>query len=281
MTAPAVQCVGLVHVYRVSGIDIAALRGVDLAVRPGEKVALFGPSGSGKSTLLAVLAGIRQPSAGEIRIDGVDIARAPERVLRQYRRSTAGVLLQDPASNLLGYATPLENIGFARRGRRDEAEHTAAELLDAVGLDPRDRHRPVAELSRASQQTAALATALANSPRLLLADEPTSDLNHDESRRLISSLLELATKNGTTVVVVTHDPGVAGAMDRTLLLRDGRVGAEHASGSSAVAVVTADGSIQLPDETFERWPAGTRVAINEIDRETLSISRVDDLKAPQ
>ncbi len=281
MSGPAVHCIGLVHVYRVSGIDTAALRGVDLAVRPGEKVALFGPSGSGKSTLLAVLAGIRQPSAGEIRIDGVDIARAPERVLRTYRRSTVGVLLQDPASNLLGYASPLDNIRYARRGRHGDAEQSADELLDATGLDHSERHRPVAELSRASQQAAALATALANSPKLLLADEPTSDLNRDESHRLISSLLELASKNRTTVVVVTHDPRVAGAMDRTLLLRDGRVGAEHSSGSSAVAVVTADGSIQLPDDAFRQWPAGTRVAINEVDPDTLTIRRVDDAKAPE
>ena len=111
-----VECSGLVHVYQVSGIDTAALRGVDFAVGPGETLALFGPSGSGKSTLLAVLAGIRQPSAGTIHIDGQDIARASERVLRAYRRDTAGVLLQDAGTNLLSYASAQDNIEYARRG---------------------------------------------------------------------------------------------------------------------------------------------------------------------
>jgi ABC-type lipoprotein export system ATPase subunit len=262
-----------VHVYRVSGVDTAALRGVDLVVRPGERIALFGPSGSGKSTLLAVLAGIRQPSAGVIRVDGTDIARAPERMLRDYRRKTAGVLLQDATSNLLGYASPLDNIRYAQRGRSDAP--LADALLDAVGVSVRDRQRAVDDLSRGSQQATALATALANAPRLLLADEPTSELNPAEARTLIANLLELAAEQQFTVVIVTHDPGVAASMDRTLLLRDGRVGAEHAGDARPVAVVTADGSIQLPDATFAHWPAGTRVELDEVDPNTLTVRRAD------
>jgi putative ABC transport system ATP-binding protein len=278
MSGVAVHCSGLVHVYRVSGIDTAALRGVDLDVRAGERISLFGPSGSGKSTLLTLLAGIRQPSAGTIVVDGADIARAPEKLLRAYRRSTVGVLLQDPTANLLSYATPVENVRYAQGFSRRPGQLDVHSALDAAGLGEHERGVPVDRLSRAGQQAAALATALANSPRLLLADEPTSELAPDESRRLVTNLLALAGRTQTTVIIVTHDRVVAEATDRTLLMRDGLIGAEH-SGDHAhrpVSVVTADGSLQLPDTMFQRWPAGTRVEIDESDEHTLTVRRVVD-----
>jgi putative ABC transport system ATP-binding protein len=276
MSGVAVRCIGLVHVYRVSGTDTAALRGVDLTVRPSERISLFGPSGSGKSTLLTLLAGIRQPSAGQIIVDDADIGRAPEKTLRAYRRTTVGVLLQDPTANLLTYATPIDNVRYAQGFAREAAHTDPRNLLDAAGLGRRERRTPVDRLSRAGQQAAALATALANSPRLLLADEPTSELAPAESRRLVANLLDLAAGTGTTVIIVTHDRVVAEATDRTLLMRDGLIGAEH-SGDDAqrpLSVVTADGSLQLPDTTFGRWPAGTRVEIDETDEQTLTVRRV-------
>ena len=278
MTGVDVECSGLVHVYQVSGIDTAALRGVDLTVRAGERIALFGPSGSGKSTLLAVLAGIRQPSAGQVRVDGSDIARAPEKVLRSYRRDTVGVLLQDASANLFGYASAWDNVRYAQRPHRAGSTQRAKHVLEAVELSRRDRDRPIAELSRAAQQSVALATALANGPQLVLADEPTSELRPAHARQLIGNILELAAESSSTVIVVTHDRGVADAMDRTLLMREGRIGAELTGdrANRPTAVVTADGSVQLPDATFNRWPAGTRVEIDETDDRTLTVRRLDD-----
>ena len=278
MTGVGVECSGLVHVYQVSGIDTAALRGVDLTVRAGERIALFGPSGSGKSTLLAVLAGIRQPSAGQVRIDGSDIARAPEKALRTYRRDTVGVLLQDASANLFGYASAWDNVRYAQRPHRAGSAQRANHVLEAVELSRRDRNRPIVELSRAAQQSVALATALANAPQLVLADEPTSELGpgtRASSSATSSSWPPNRTRpsSWSRTTAVSPMPWTA----RCSCAKDASVPNSPATASNRpTAVVTADGSVQLPDATFDRWPAGTRVEIDETDERTLTVRRLDD-----
>ncbi|MGI8882056.1 MAG: ABC transporter ATP-binding protein [Jatrophihabitans sp.] len=272
----AVEFSSIVHVYRAAGTDIAALRGIDLSVAPGQQVALLGPSGSGKSTLLTLLAGIRQPSAGEIRIDGQDIARLPERQLRRYRASAVGTLLQGAADNLLPFASAEDNIRYAQRAqsRRHRNRTPIGELLDAVGLAQDERRAPISALSPGRQGTA-IAVAMANAPRLLIADEPTSQLDARSRDAVLDALLALVAGTGTTVLIVTHDPVVAARMQRTVHLRGGRVGAEDHD-QERFAVLGADRSVQLPDQVASGWAAGIRLRVSEVSADELRITRDTD-----
>ncbi len=272
MTGASVECVGLVHVYRVAGTDVAALRGVDLRVDPGEHVALLGPSGSGKSTLLSVVAGLRRPSAGSVRIDGDDIARWPERRLYGYRATTVGLMLQGAAANLLAYTNPVENVVFASGAAADDDP-----VLRAAGLS--DERRPVRLLDRAAQQATALAVAMADPPRLLLVDEPTSQLDHEARDRLLDVMVEVTRANGTTLLIVTHDEEVAHRMRRMVRMRAGRVSAEGAR-HRQYAVVGADGTIQLPEELLAAWPAGSQLEITEASRDRLHVDRRNEEDLP-
>ena len=260
-----VRCTGLVHVYRVVGTDVAALRGVDLEVGAGERVALLGPSGSGKSTLLTVVAGLRRPSAGEVFVDGEDIARFPERRLYRYRAETVGLMLQGAVSNLLPYASPRDNVSFAT-GHRAGTDP----LLAVAGLT--EERRPVERLARSDQQTTALAVAMARHPRLLLVDEPTSQLGDDARDALLDALVDSAEQARTTVLMVTHSEEVAGRMQRMVRMRDGRVGAEGLR-HDQYAVIGADGSVQLPEAFADGWPAGSRVRIEAAGEDEIRLSR--------
>ena len=235
-TGALVRTVGVVHVYRVAGTDVAALRGVDLTVAPGELVALLGPSGSGKSTLLSVVAGLRRPSAGAVYIDGEDIARFSESQLYGYRSGGLGLMMQGTVSNLLPYASPGENVRFVAgrpRAGTSVAGRAAAdpgtEALAAAGLA--DERRPVGTLSRADQQATAFAVAMAGSPRLLLVDEPTSQLDDDARELLLDTLVAATSAAGTTVLMATHDAGIVDQMrKRVIELEDGRVIRDQAQG---------------------------------------------------
>jgi ABC-type lipoprotein export system ATPase subunit len=261
-----------VHVYRVAGTDVAALRGVDLSIAAGERVALLGPSGSGKSTLLSVVAGLRRPSAGSVLIDGSDIARFSESRLYEYRRVSLGLMMQGTVSNLLPYASPRENVRFVGGnpdGGRRAADASAAALA-AAGLA--SERRPVARLSRAAQQATALAVAMAGQPRLLLVDEPTSQLDDDARESLLDTLVETTAGAGTTLLMVTHDENVAHRMQRMVRMRDGRVGAEGQR-HEQYAVIGADGSVQLPEELLASWPAGSTVAVEASSPDEITIKR--------
>lgn len=281
ISGAAVRTVGVVHVYRVAGTDVAALRGVDLSVAPGERVALLGPSGSGKSTLLSVVAGLRRPSAGSVFIDGKNIARFSESQLYDYRTHSLGLMMQGTVSNLLPYATPQENVSFVvgrggsgrggrRRGGKGRAEDPSATALAAAGLI--DERRPVARLSRADQQATALAVAMAGEPRLLLVDEPTSQLDDDARESLLDTLVEATAAASTTLLMVTHDEDVAHRMQRMVRMRDGRVGAEGQR-HEQFAVIGADGSVQLPEELLATWPAGSTVAVEASSPDVITIKR--------
>ena len=263
---PAVRCDGLVHIYRLKGTEVVALRGVDLQIDTGQTVGLLGPSGSGKSTLMALMAGFLRPSAGRLQIGDHDVNEMTERDLLTLRAREVGVVFQNPARNLLPYASAVENVVFAQRAgdrpRRGRRRH-AGELLDAVGL--RESHsKAVRALSGGEQQRVAVATALANDPRLLLADEPTSQLDHDNSAAVVELLQEVNREFGTTVVLVTHDPEVGAAMQRTVTIRDGLVGSEGRGGEQ-FAVVGPNGTLQLPPEALEVLPPGSlaRLTVRE------------------
>ena len=207
----------------MGGHDVAALGGVDFRAGRGEFVALVGPSGSGKSTLLALLGGLDRPSSGTIEVGGLELGRARDADLVRYRRERIGFIFQ--SFNLLPTRSAVENVeiplvlnGVKPRERRARA----LELLDLVGLSERAGHRPN-QLSGGEMQRVAVARALANQPLLILADEPTGNLDTQTGAGILDLLRQTVAERGVTLIVVTHDRGVAGRADRVVHLRDGRV----------------------------------------------------------
>jgi putative ABC transport system ATP-binding protein len=264
--APAVRCENVVHVYGSAGNEVAALRGVDLVIEPGEMVALLGPSGSGKTTLLWHLAGLLKPTAGTVEIDGRPLTGLSGRALTNLRLREVGLLLQNPGSNLLPGLTALGNVLFAqaptRRSRRVKRKR-ARDLLDRVGLSDA-AFRPAGLLSGGEQQRLALAVSLANGPRLLLADEPTSQLDPDSAADVIELIKAANLSLRTTVVAVTHDPEVAAALGRTVTIRDGRVGSAGHGGREFV-VVGKDGTLTLPTDLLDEFPPGSLAEASRVD----------------
>ena len=272
-TGLAIRCEELVHIYRTGDVDVVAVRGVDLDVDAGERVALLGPSGSGKSTLLGMLGGLIPLSAGRAWIGDDEIGGLTERQLLRMRADRVGFVLQGAARNLLPYGTATDNIRFAQqsvsRSRRSDLLQPL-DLLDVLGLaDIADQ--PMALLAGGEQQRVALAVAVANGPGLLLADEPTSQLD-EPARDAVLDLLEAVNERfGTTIVVVTHDEEVGRRLGRTVSMRYGLVGHEGRHGGQ-FTVVGKDGSVHLPDEILTDWPPGTQVVV-ERDGDHIRLSR--------
>jgi ABC-type lipoprotein export system ATPase subunit len=271
VTDIALLCRGLVHVYREAETDVAALRGVDLVVPEGQRVAVLGPSGSGKSTLLSVAAGVTRPSAGRAEIFGTDIASASAAEVRRMRRGTIGLMMQGTAANLLLHDDAAGNLAWVV-GRSRDALRVGRRVLRAGGLI--GNRRPVALLTPTQQQVVALAVALAPRPRLLLADEPTSRLGPDARDAVLDLLVETTAAAGTAVLLVTHDDAVAARMQRMVHLRDGRVG-EEATAAGRWSVVGTDGSLQLPQSLRDEWSDGTLVSVERVAPDELRIRRSD------
>ena len=253
-----VHCSNLVQIYGEAGQQVTALRGVDLTVNAGETVALLGPSGAGKSTLLWLLAGLLRPTAGRVEVCGLQLADMKTSQATNMRLRDIGIVMQNPGRNLLQYESVAGNVLFAqaptRRTRTMKRRRTTG-LLAAVGLEDLAAH-PAGRLSGGEQQRLALAVALANGPRLLLADEPTSQLDH-RSAALVTGLLQAANEDlGTTVIVVSHDQQVGQAFGHTITIRDGKVGAEGHAGEDYL-VVSRDGSVQLPPDLLDALPPGS------------------------
>ena len=261
---PYVECQDLFKIYKRADLEVVALRGLDLAILPGELVAVVGASGSGKTTLLNVLSGLDRPSAGQVRVGGKDLLNLSDGDLVQYRRSQVGFVWQATSRNLVPYLSARDNVelpmaisGLAVADRR----HRANELLAVLGMEPRAARLPH-QLSGGEQQRVAIAVALANSPPLLLADEPTGELDTDTANQVFQHLQHVNRNFGVTVVVVTHYPGVAEWVDRVLHMRDGRISSEsflqptfqREAGMvhQEYLVVDRAGRLQLPLEYLSR-----------------------------
>ena len=266
-TGVSVRCVNVVQIYTTAGgHDVVALRGVNLDIRPGEQVALLGPSGSGKSTLLSLFGGVLRPSAGKVLIDGEDIARIGEADLGRLRSGKVASLLQGATRNLLPYATAEDNIDFARRAvpaSRRRALLPPRQLLDRLGMGPL-AGRPITAMSGDERQRVAFAATISSGAGLLLADEPTSQLSHDDRDAMLDLIRQVSDEFGTTVVMVTHDPEVAARMPRSITIRNGRIGSEGRHGFD-YAVVDEDGAVHIPDELATEFPAGRLVRFEQAD----------------
>ena len=212
----------LFKIYKEGRSETVALRGADVSVRAGEFVSLTGPSGSGKSTLLSILAGLTTPSAGDIVVDGQDLADLDETGRARWRAVRVGMVFQ--RGNLIPFLTAEENVVLVARshvGRR-RARERARELLSALGLGDRLRHRP-AQLSGGEVQRAGIAVAVANEPAVLLGDEVTGELDSATSEQVMEALLDLQRERGLTMVLVTHNQSIAGLADRQLEISGGAV----------------------------------------------------------
>ncbi len=270
-----VLCDDVFKIYKRASIEVVALRGMDLTVQRGEVVALVGPSGSGKTTLLNVLAGLDRPSAGQVSVNGRDLLSMTEPDLVRYRREEVGFVWQDVGRNLLPYLSALENVALpmAIQGTPPvERLERARQVLEAVGLGPKADRRPT-EMSGGEQQRVAIAVALANRPPLLLADEPTGELDERTATEIFDLYREMRRAFGVTVVIVTHYPRIADHVDRVVAMRDGRAStetvrvltfrpAEQAGREEESVVVDRAGRLQLPAEYVEKIGLGERAKIH-------------------
>jgi ABC-type lipoprotein export system ATPase subunit len=223
-----IVCDNLVRIYKTEGVEVVALQGLDLLVERGEMVAIVGASGSGKSTLLNILSGLDVPTAGLARVAGADLLSLSARLRLRFRRELVGFVWQQAARNLLPYLTAEQNVelpmrfsGVRSRARRDRADA----LLELMGVGHCARRLP-REMAGGEQQRTAIAVAVANSPQVLLADEPTGELDTATSGEVFAALRGANRELGVTSVIVTHDPQVAGQVDRTVGIRDGRTSSE-------------------------------------------------------
>ncbi len=215
-----IETVDLHRSYTIGKKSIEVLRGIDLAIRQGERVFLCGPSGAGKTTLLYTLAGLEHPERGSVRIHGADLYAMGRKEQARFRNREIGYVFQN--YHLLPELTALENVAVPGAIAGSDSTEAALKALDRVGLADRADHLP-AELSGGEQQRVAIARAIVNEPKVLFADEPTGNLDSRNSAEVIKILLDLATEHGVTLVVVTHDQTLASSGDRTLVIRDGSI----------------------------------------------------------
>ena len=281
-----ILCENLVKIYKTGDIEVVALQGLDLTVEDGELMAIVGNSGSGKSTLLNMLGGLDRPSAGQLFVDGKNLLKMTPKEMTEYKRSTVGFVWQNSARNLIPYLTAQENVEIPLEisGKKVSAmpplpggkvcrsgKERAGALLELVGLSRRKKSR-LTELSGGEQQRVAIAIALANDPKLLLADEPTGAVDSKTTNELLRLFQQLNRELGLTVVIVTHDRLVSSFVNRAVMIRDGRTSSEFIrrpadlSGLSELsdgeeeavpppveelAVVDKSGRVQLPKEYLD------------------------------
>jgi putative ABC transport system ATP-binding protein len=219
---PIIEIHNLRKVYRVGKVDVEALRGVDFSVQPGEFVSIVGPSGSGKSTLFHVVGGLTPATSGTVRVDGHDLSQMSDAERTRLRKTSVSFVFQK--YNLLPNLTAKDNIGIARdiAGQPGAFDAAFEKVLDLLGIAGRLHHKPT-ELSGGEQQRVAIARALINHPSILLADEPTGNLDSVNSEIVLALLRDLNHRLGQTVVMITHNPEAAAFGDRIVRMRDGRI----------------------------------------------------------
>jgi putative ABC transport system ATP-binding protein len=273
---PFIICDNLVKIYKVAGLEVVALQGLDLAVTRGELMGIIGASGSGKSTLLNILGGLDRPSAGKVWVGGKSLLDLSDSAMTSYRRTTVGFVWQQGARNLVPFLTARENIELPMTlaGASSKKIHSQShDLLEAVGLLDRAHHK-LSQLSGGEQQRVAIAVALANNPSLLLADEPTGELDTTTALQIYTAIKDLNKRFGVTTLIVSHDTGISRHVSRVVAIRDGKtssetvrvqpkprpagaVGEAHEAHTADVfeelVVLDSAGRLQVPKEYLQRF----------------------------
>ena len=279
MAEDIIVCENLVKIYKTKDIEVLALQGLEINIAEGELMAIIGNSGSGKSTFLNMIGGLDRPSAGKLFVDGKDLFKLSEAELVEYKRSTVGFVWQNNARNLLPYLTALQNIQLPMMssGGKQRKER-ALELLDLVGMSHKKNNR-LSQMSGGEQQRIAIAIALANNPKILLADEPTGSVDVKTGSYILDAFRKLNQEKGLTVVIVTHDRLLSKKVNRVVAIRDGKTSSEmivkqsYADKLSSLnlfeeevqaheefAVLDKAGRVQIPREMLEQLGvAGNKV----------------------
>ncbi len=277
-----VLCVDVFKIYKIADLEVVALRGLDLDIKQGEVVAIVGASGSGKSTLLNILAGYDAPSAGKVSVGGKDLLTMTAKQVEEYRRDDVGFIWQQTSRNMFPYLTAVENVALpmmlTKRSSR-ERRRMAEELLELVGLGHRKDHTPE-KLSGGVQQRVAIAIALANKPALLLADEPTGELDDATAAEILDLFGTVNQEMNTTILIVTHDPDIAYKVGRVVMIRDGKMSTEirrkvsyrRLSGEvekdqllEEFIIVDGSGRVQIPRDVLEELSIRDRARLRVED----------------
>lgn len=290
-----INCDGLVKIYMSDDLKVMALQGLDLTVEKGEMVAIIGKSGSGKSTLLNMIGGLETPTAGRLFIDGKDMASYKEKEMVEYRKNTVGFVWQKSSRNLFFYMTVVENVMapmYFKRGKNDRRRERAMELLKQVGMDSYADKFPN-QLSGGEQQRVAIAVALANNPKILLADEPTGAVDSKTSDMIFELFKRLNEELGLTIIIVTHDTSLAQKVQRVLMIADGKVSTEkiikdsYANAENLVnfgvsedshteySVLDKANRVQLPEDVLARAGISTNKVRIEVENGKVVISAED------
>lgn len=270
-----ITCQDLFKIYKVADLEVVALRGLDLAVDRGEVLAIVGASGSGKSTLLNILAGYDTPSAGKVSVGDRDLLRMGGREVESYRRDEVGFVWQQTSRNLFPYLSALENVALPMmltNTSPQEREERAENLLDLVGLADRAEHIPE-RLSGGEQQRVAIAVALANNPPLLLADEPTGELDDATASEVLDLFGTVNQELDTTIVIVTHDPEIAYKVGRVVMIRDGKTSTEIRRKREYTRRITGSVDTETPLEEYTLVDGAGRV---QLPREFLEELKIHD-----
>ena len=275
---PMIIAQNLVKIYKTRDIEVLALQGLDLTVERGELMAVIGNSGSGKSTFLNMLGGLDTPSAGKLFVDGRNLFEMTARQKEIYKRETVGFVWQNNARNLFPYLSAIENVMTPmlltkEKKRRERAE----ELLNIVGMSHRKNSR-LGELSGGEQQRVAIAIALANNPKLLLADEPTGSVDKDTADRIFDIFRKLSTEMGVTVVIVTHDVRLSKKVNRVVAIRDGRISSERILREQYKDVFTSDNISWGNEETQDEYVILDRAGRLQIPEKLLKKLELKDNK---
>jgi ABC-type lipoprotein export system ATPase subunit/bifunctional DNA-binding transcriptional regulator/antitoxin component of YhaV-PrlF toxin-antitoxin module len=281
MAEPIILCENLVKIYKIQDVEVLALQGLELTVQRGELMGIVGASGSGKSTLMNVLGGLVRPSAGTAIVDGHDLLKLSDAQINKYRREKVGFVWQQGARNLIPYLNALENVEMPMtlagvHGRRTR-QH-AQELLEMVQLSHR-RHHKLGQMSGGEQQRVAIAVALANNPRILLADEPTGELDSATALTIYEAFQTLNRELGLTILIVSHDPTIARHVQRVMQIRDGKAASEtvrrrrqpdtpteqHEDHFEELVVLDSVGRLQLPKQYREALNLHGRARMELVD----------------
>ncbi|MBR0132623.1 MAG: ABC transporter ATP-binding protein [Lachnospiraceae bacterium] len=254
-----ILCENLVKIYKTADTEVLALQGLELKVNKGELVAIIGSSGSGKSTFLNLIGGLDRPSAGKLYVDGKDLFKMNEKEYVAYKQDIVGFVWQNNARNLFPYLTAVQNVMLPMLFSKshNDKKKRAMELLELVGMTHR-KDSKLNQLSGGEQQRIAIAIALANNPKLLLADEPTGSVDQKTSNQLLEVFNKLNKELGTTIVIVTHDINLAKKVDRVIMIKDGKTSSERVVKTSAAGsdvkehdefmILDRVGRLQLPRE---------------------------------